>query len=304
MLGAGPQAPGDTQSHGPSAEVTTPDLPGFAARPDLGPRVPTGNVGSRLLQLLSLGFGTESGPRPRAPSSPQTKCRSAGLLRAHAGRLPPSASGCAARPRPAVRFPRRPAHARRRLHGQAGLYDARARAPPPPAAPAGPSGGADGRRRRAPVLLGPAERAPPPAPAAAGPPPPLLRGRPGTAASAPAREEAGGEVREGRDSTYWAAGLSTFCLWEFRSSHLSAPLFLCGEPSARPNPAVLGVFIGSGLDKGAGGPRVVHSGGPVQSGFSWGTTWEVVTRGWGQAQGFRFPRDPGLGGRAMQACRV
>lgn len=66
-------------------------------------------------------------------------------------------------------------------------------------------------------------------------------------------------------------------LWEFPLfPPLRAP-FLRGEPSARPNPAVLGVFVGSGLEKGAGGPRVVHSGGPVQGGFSWGATWEVVT---------------------------
>lgn len=49
-----------------------------------------------------------------------------------------------------------------------------------------------------------------------------------------------------------------------------------GIPSTRSNPAVLGVFIGSGLEKGAGGPGVVHGGGPMQRGFSWGTMWEVI----------------------------
>lgn len=57
---------------------------------------------------------------------------------------------------------------------------------------------------------------------------------------------------------------------------LASLIFLCGDPSTRSNPAVLGVFIGSGLKKGAGGPGVVHGGGPMQRGFSWGTMWEVI----------------------------
>lgn len=52
---------------------------------------------------------------------------------------------------------------------------------------------------------------------------------------------------------------------------LALLFFLCGDPSTRANPAVLGVFIGSGLEKGAGGPGVVHGGGPMQRGFSCGT---------------------------------
>ena len=40
---------------------------------------------------------------------------------------------------------------------------------------------------------------------------------------------------------------------------------LLGAPS---NPAILCVFIGSRLEKGAGGPGVVHGGGPVQRCFS------------------------------------
>lgn len=80
----------------------------------------------------------------------------------------------------------------------------------------------------------------------------------------------------------------------------------CSEPAARSNPAVLGVFVGSGLQQGAGGADVVHGGGPVQRGFSWGGS---DRRGGysevgGQTPGFLFPTDSGLGGRAIRARRV
>lgn len=70
-----------------------------------------------------------------------------------------------------------------------------------------------------------------------------------------------------------------------------APFLFCGEPATRSNPAVLGVFIGSGLEKGAGGPGVVHGRSPVQRGLSWGTTGKVVTlRLRARCLGSCFPR--------------
>lgn len=83
MLGAGPQAPRDSQSQGPPAEVATPDLPGLAAAPNLGPRVPAGNVGSRrggppAAPFARLRHGERAPPPCAAKSTDKVRvCRPA-----------------------------------------------------------------------------------------------------------------------------------------------------------------------------------------------------------------------------------
>lgn len=75
-----------------------------------------------------------------------------------------------------------------------------------------------------------------------------------------------------------------------------APLFFfffVGIPSTRSNPAVLGVFIGSGLEKGAGGPGVVHGGGPMQRGFSPFISGPHICLGCNQFFNQVFHRQPG-----------
>lgn len=203
------------------------------------------------------------------------------MLRPRAGVLRPTESGSAMGPRPPAGASCRTLSAsagRGPPRGPAWFCDAPPVTPPPPAASADPSDCAVGRCPRALARPGPAVLGPLPAQAAAGPLPPPLLGPRGTAASAPVPEETARGRGQGDhahrvvlpDSTHLGTGPSPFRSGGFpRFPPFPRPVLLCFSRSRSwSNPAVLGVFVGSGLEKGAGGPGVVHGGGPVQRGFS------------------------------------